>query len=79
MNIARSKSESQIRAAIASAEASALQELAWSRRCRDPKNIEWRRRTAEIYREVASDYRYALAEHLLLERAVYHPMADKVQ
>jgi len=79
VNIARTKSEAQLRAAIASAEASALQELQWGQLCKDPKNIEWRRKTAEIYREVAADYRYALAEHLFLDSLIYHPMPERIQ
>lgn len=79
MNIARAKSEAQIRAAIAAAEATARRELALARFFRDPKNIEWRRRNADVYLEVACDYRYALAEHLLLDAAIYHPMPEKVQ
>jgi hypothetical protein len=79
MNIARAKTEAQIRAAIAGAEVSASQELAWSRRCHDPKNVQFRRRNAEVYREIASEYRHALAEHLLLDAVAYHPMPEKVQ
>jgi len=79
MNIARAKSEAQIRAAIASAEASAARELALAQFFRDPKNVEWRRRNAEVYREMAADYRYALAEHLFLDGLIYYPMPEQVQ
>jgi len=77
MNISPTMSEAQIRAAIASADEAARQELALARLCRDPVNIEWRRKTADIYRELACDYRHVLAEHVLLEGT--HQMTETVQ
>lgn len=62
----RAKNEAQIRAAIAEAEASARLELECSKLCRDPRNIDFRRRAAALWREVAAEYRSELAMHLLL-------------
>ena len=79
MNIARAKTEAQIRAAILSAETASLHELEWAALCRDPDNIRMRQTNAAIHREVAAEYRVALAEHLLLDGLVHHAMPEAVQ
>lgn len=79
MNLARTKTEAQIRAAIAAAENAAQEELERATLCADPKNIHMRQMNAAVHRETAAEYRHALAEHLLLDGIVYHAMPETVQ
>ena len=55
------KDEAEIRRAIAHAEESARQEEQISKLCRDPRNVEFRRQAASVWREVAGQYREELA------------------
>jgi len=76
---ARTRSEARIRIAIAAADSAAQRELKWAERCIDPQNIRARRINADNHRERAGELRLALAEHVLLDPLVYHPMPDLPQ
>jgi hypothetical protein len=76
---ARDQSEARLRRAIADAEAAAVRELECAAACIDPNNILMRHINAEIHREVAGEYRRALAEHLLLDGVVHQAMPEAVQ
>jgi hypothetical protein len=56
---------SKLRAKIDSAESQARLELQCSRRCVDPRNIEYHRREAATCGEMATEYRRELAILLL--------------
>ncbi len=76
---AHKRGEAQIRLAIDAAERDVRLELKWAKRCREPKNISARRVNADNHRERASELRMALAEHVLLDPLVYHPMPELTQ
>jgi hypothetical protein len=79
MNIARNRAEAGIRAGISAAECSERLSLLCASLCTDPRNIALRLGEAELHRQIALEFRHALAEHLLLDGTVHHAIAEQVQ